>query len=71
MIDSVTPYPERVSGQTRRGPGALRFGCTSVYERLRRERSPPVTMAMAVSIGWGVFLLEMVLLGWLIARHNR
>jgi len=26
---------------------------------------------MAVSIGWGVFLLELVLLGWLLARHNR
>lgn len=30
-----------------------------------------MTLAMAVSIGWGVFLLELVLLGWLLARHNR
>jgi hypothetical protein len=30
-----------------------------------------VTLAMAVSIGWGVFLLELALLGWLVARHNR
>jgi hypothetical protein len=30
-----------------------------------------LTLAMGVSIGWGVFLLELVLLGWLLARHNR
>jgi hypothetical protein len=30
-----------------------------------------VTLAMAVSIGWVVFLLEVVVLAWLIARHGR
>jgi len=30
-----------------------------------------VTLAMAVSIGWGVFLAEIVLLGWWIVRHHR
>jgi len=30
-----------------------------------------MTLAMAVSIAWGVFLLELVLLGWWIARHHR
>jgi hypothetical protein len=30
-----------------------------------------VTLAMAVTIGWAVFLLEIVLLGWWIARHHR
>jgi hypothetical protein len=30
-----------------------------------------LTLAMAVSIGWGVFLLMVVVLGWLVARHNR
>jgi hypothetical protein len=30
-----------------------------------------VTQAMAVSIGWGVFLGELVVLAWLVARHNR
>lgn len=30
-----------------------------------------MTLAMAVAIGWGVFLLELVALGWLIARHHR
>jgi hypothetical protein len=30
-----------------------------------------VTLAMAVSIGWGVFLVELAVLAWLIARHHR
>jgi hypothetical protein len=30
-----------------------------------------MTSAMAVSIGWGVFLLELVALAWWIARHHR
>ncbi len=30
-----------------------------------------MTLAMAVTIGWGAFLLELVLLGWWIARHHR
>jgi hypothetical protein len=30
-----------------------------------------VTLAMAVSIGWGVFLAELVVLAWLVARHDR
>jgi hypothetical protein len=30
-----------------------------------------MTLAMAVSIGWGVLLLEVVALGWLVARHHR
>ena len=30
-----------------------------------------VTFVMAVSIGWGVFLLELVALGAWIARHHR
>lgn len=30
-----------------------------------------MTLAMAVSIGWSVFLLELALLDWLLARHNR
>jgi len=30
-----------------------------------------MTLAMAVSIGWGVFLLEIALLVWLVARHHR
>lgn len=30
-----------------------------------------MTLAMAVSLGWGVLVLELVLLGWLLARHNR
>lgn len=34
-------------------------------------RSSGVTLAMAVSIGWGLFLLELVALGWWIARHHR
>jgi hypothetical protein len=45
---------------------------------LQRRRSDPVpnsggvvTLAMAVSIGWGLFLLELVVLGWLVAKHNR
>lgn len=30
-----------------------------------------MTLAVAVSIGWGVLLLELVALGWWIARHHR
>ena len=30
-----------------------------------------MTLAMAVSIGWGVFLLMIIALGWLVVRHNR
>lgn len=30
-----------------------------------------MTLAMAVAIGWGVFCLEVVALGWWIARHHR
>jgi hypothetical protein len=30
-----------------------------------------MTLAMAVSIAWGVFLLELAILGWWIARHHR
>jgi hypothetical protein len=30
-----------------------------------------LTLAMAVSIGWGLFLVELVALVWLVARHNR
>jgi hypothetical protein len=30
-----------------------------------------MTLAMAVSIGWAVLLLEIVALGWFIARHHR
>jgi hypothetical protein len=30
-----------------------------------------VTLTMALSIGWGVFLLELALLGWWVARHHR
>lgn len=30
-----------------------------------------MTLVMAVSIGWGIFLLELVALGWWIARHHR
>jgi hypothetical protein len=30
-----------------------------------------VTLAMAVSIGWMVYLLALMVLGWLILRHNR
>jgi hypothetical protein len=30
-----------------------------------------MTELMAVSIGWGGLLFALVLLGWLIARHNR
>jgi len=37
----------------------------------RTREEGALTLAMAVSIGWGVFLLELVLLGWLLARHNR
>ena len=32
---------------------------------------PAVTLAMAVSIGWGVLLVLLVALGWWIARHQR
>jgi hypothetical protein len=38
---------------------------------LEQHEEVALTMAIAVSIGWGVFLLELTLLGWLIARHNR
>ena len=30
-----------------------------------------MSLATAVSIAWGVFLLELTLLGWWIARHHR
>jgi uncharacterized protein YneF (UPF0154 family) len=30
-----------------------------------------MTLAMAVAIGWSVLLLEIVALGWFIARHHR
>lgn len=30
-----------------------------------------MTLAMAVSIGWMVYLLALMVLGWLILRHNR
>lgn len=30
-----------------------------------------MTLAMAVALGWTVFLLEIVALGWWIARHHR
>lgn len=30
-----------------------------------------MTQAMAIALGWGVFLVELVVLGWLIARHHR
>jgi hypothetical protein len=30
-----------------------------------------MTLAIAVAAGWGLFLLELVLLGLLVARHNR
>jgi hypothetical protein len=30
-----------------------------------------MTLAMAVAIGWGVFLLMIVAVGWLVLRHNR
>ncbi len=30
-----------------------------------------MTLGMAVAIGWGVFLAEIALLGWWIARHHR
>jgi hypothetical protein len=30
-----------------------------------------MTLAMAVTIGWSVLLLELALLTWLLTRHNR
>jgi hypothetical protein len=30
-----------------------------------------MTLAMAVSIGWMVYLFALMVLGWLILRHNR
>jgi uncharacterized protein YneF (UPF0154 family) len=30
-----------------------------------------MTLAMAVTIGWSILLLEVVALGWFIARHHR
>jgi hypothetical protein len=30
-----------------------------------------MTLAMAVSIGWGLFILALAVLAWLILRHNR
>jgi hypothetical protein len=30
-----------------------------------------MTLAMAVSIGWGLFLIALAFLAWLILRHNR
>lgn len=30
-----------------------------------------MTLAMAVSMGWGLFLSALAILGWLILRHNR
>lgn len=30
-----------------------------------------MTLAMAVSMGWGLYLAALAVLGWLILRHNR
>lgn len=30
-----------------------------------------MTLGMAVAIGWGVLLVELVTIGWLLVRHNR
>jgi hypothetical protein len=34
-------------------------------------RRRQVTLAMAVTIGWGVFLVELAVLGWWVVRHHR
>jgi hypothetical protein len=36
-----------------------------------RGRRVPMTLLMAVVIGWGVLLVELGVLAWLFLRHNR
>jgi hypothetical protein len=35
------------------------------------EQEAAMTLGMAVAIGWGVFLVELCVLGWFLVRHNR
>jgi hypothetical protein len=35
------------------------------------DRRPTMTELMAVTIGWGLLVVALVVLGYLIARHNR
>lgn len=54
-----------------RNRSAAAWGLRHPRSRRSQHLEVSVTSAMAVSIGWGVFLLEVAVLGWLLVRHNR